>query len=498
MKKYMDYINEINSDELYKALVAHGMFAEKIPPVFTSEIFYNYCIQNNPTFSDKPRQYVYYENMRNINIPRPFGIPVPMAHQKLCKVIADNWDEIKNHFAVKTSAQSYKVSRIHIRKMHDKDAFFEMNYENWRSDGSPENSILYKKQYIVRADVAQCFPSIYTHSLSWALVGKSVAKANKKKQSLWYNQIDHFVQNNRDGETHGILIGPHVSNLLSEIILCCVDCELVVKGWEYIRNIDDYACFVETEEKAKEFLVDLQTELRKFDLFLNHKKTQVSKLPTAMTEQWTRKIKAITLVKNYGKVDYRSCQTYFDYAIEIAEKEKGNASVLNFAIKTLSGLPLTDNAMKYEKDIVFHLCVLCPYLVPLLEKYVFDTCRVSVNDIEILAKTLIENGIKDKTYEQAAYALYFALRYKFKLAITADMLIATNDCVLLVLGFMYFKREKNRLALNSLKDYARKLVKDPKDMERMWLFVYEILPQSELQEDWKVLKKAKVTFLKPI
>lgn len=45
-------MNEINSDELYKALLAHGMFAEKIPPVFTSELFYDYCVVNNPKFSD--------------------------------------------------------------------------------------------------------------------------------------------------------------------------------------------------------------------------------------------------------------------------------------------------------------------------------------------------------------------------------------------------------------------------------------------------------------
>ena len=35
-------------------------------------------------------------------------------------------------------------------------------------------------------------------------------------------------------------------------------------------------------------------------------------------------------------------------------------------------------------------------------------------------------------------------------------------------------------------------------MERMWLFVYEALPQTELHDEWKALKKAKVTFVKSI
>ena len=39
---------------------------------------------------------------------------------------------------------------------------------------------------------------------------------------------------------------------------------------------------------------------------------------------------------------------------------------------------------------------------------------------------------------------------------------------------------------------------DDNDMERMWLFVYEALPQTALRDEWKTLKKAKVTFLKSI
>lgn len=498
MKKYVDYMDEINSNELYKGLLGYGMFSDKLPPIFTSKNFYDYCVGANPTFADKGRQYVYYENMRNINIPRTLGIPVPMAYQKLCKFISDNWSDIQKHFRETTDKQVHKVSRIHIRKMYKKDYLFEMSYDNWKDDGTPENNLIYDKQYIVNADISKCFPSIYTHSLSWALVGKSVAKVNKKNKVLWYNKIDHLVQMNKDMETHGLLIGPHVSNLLAEIILCRVDSELINKGWEYVRNIDDYTCFVKSEEEGRNFLRDLQNELRKYDLSLNHKKTKINKLPAAMTEQWIRKIKTITLLKEYGKVDYKNCQTYFDYAIEIAEKENGNASVLKYAIKTLSGLPLTDNAKKYEKDIVFYLCILYPYLVPLLEEYVFDKCNVSVTDIEKLSKTLFAKGIESKFYEQASYAIYFALKYKFRLVATVDELINSGDCVLLLLGFLQFQRDKDKLAIRCLKDYAKTLAKDPSDLEKMWLFVYEVLPQSELKDEWKVLKKAKVTFVKNI
>lgn len=498
MKSYMDYINGLSANEVYKGLLGAGLFSEKLPPVFTSEAFYDYCIANNPTFADKGRQYVYYENMRNINIPRPLGIPVPMVYQKLCKFISDNWGTIQSYFAVVTGGQTHKVSRIHIRKMHDTDTIFQMNYDNWRDDGSPENAMLYGKNYLVRADISKCFPSIYTHSLSWALAGKATAKANKTNKSLWYNQIDHLTQINKDMETHGLIIGPHVSNVLSEIILCAVDKEMTDKGWKYTRNIDDYMCLVGSEKEAEGFLIDLQDELRKFDLSLNHKKTSINKLPTAMTEQWTRKINTISLLTSYGQVNYKNCQTYLDFAIEIADKEKGNSSVLNYAIKTLSGMPLTDNAKQYEKEIVFHLCVIYPYLVQLLDNYVFSQCNVTTDEISMLSQTLFDDGINNKHYEQASYALYFATKYDFEIDVTPQHLIDTEDCILLTLGFLYYEKKVDLTSIKELKKYARTLTSVPEDFERMWVFAYEVLPFSYLKDEWKTLKRANVSFLRRV
>lgn len=498
MKTYFDYIDEINADDLYKGLLGHGLFAEKLPPVFTSEDFYNYCISNNPTFADKGRQYVYYESMRNINIPRPLGVPTPMAYQKLCKHLSDEWGQIKNHFESKTMNQTHKVSRIHIRKMHNEDKLFEMSYDDWRNDGAPENKLIYGMKYEVHADISKCFPSIYTHSLPWALVGKTTAKQTKNNKKLWYNKIDHLTQNTKDMETHGLIIGPHASNVLSEIILCAVDEKLVSDGWKYIRNIDDYTCFVESEERAEIFLTELQSELREYDLSLNHKKTVITKLPNAMVEQWVRKIKAISLLTSYGKVDYKNCQTYLDYAIEIAEKEKGNASVLNFAIKTLSGMPLTDNAKQYEKEIVFHLCVLYPYLVTILDDYVFSQCNTTVDEIQNLSQKLFGNGIEQKLYEQSSYTLYFAVKYNFVLNIDVDEIIKAKDCVLLALSYIYCQKNKMVSEIKQLKDYARSFKNIPEDFERMWIFAYEILPESDLRDEWKPLKHAKVSFIRSV
>ena len=43
IKKYSDFIDEISNDELYEGLLAYGFISEKIPPVFTTIPFYEYC-----------------------------------------------------------------------------------------------------------------------------------------------------------------------------------------------------------------------------------------------------------------------------------------------------------------------------------------------------------------------------------------------------------------------------------------------------------------------
>lgn len=250
MKRYSEYMDEISADDLYKGLLAHGMFSDKLPPIFTSEPFYQYCLTKKHNFAEKPYDYVSFYSMRNINIPRQLGIPAPMAYEKLCKGLSENWEEIRKLLNENTSNQDYKVSRIHIRKHKEADKLFEMNYENWTLDGTPDDDLILGKRFLVKADISTCFPSIYTHSIPWVFVGKEIAKLTKKDHSLHYNKIDHLCQITKNNETHGLIIGPHSSNLVSEIILCAVDKKLVGNGWKYIRCIDDYSCYVESEEDA--------------------------------------------------------------------------------------------------------------------------------------------------------------------------------------------------------------------------------------------------------
>lgn len=265
-KLYIDYMKEISKDDLYEGLLCHGLFADKLPPIFSNIDFYNACINGlKLAFTDEPNDYIRYNSTRNTNVPRLLGIPTPFTYLRLCNVLYDNWDKLINFFDVNTKNQRFKYSQIHIQKLKDKKAIFEMNHDYNDCDPSLELELCrlsIVKKYQVKADISSCFPSIYSHALTWAINGKDGAKYNQKDKKDFANTLDKCSRQLKNNETNGLLIGPHTSNLLSEIILCSVDKALADKGYEFIRHIDDYCCYLESEEQAEQFILDLSNELR--------------------------------------------------------------------------------------------------------------------------------------------------------------------------------------------------------------------------------------------
>lgn len=497
MKTYLDFMNEISASELYEGLLGYGMFSEKIPPAFSSKSFFDFCKANNPVFEDKWRSFVQYDSMRNTNVIRELGIPTPMAYQQLCDCIGQNWTSIQSHFSKCTSGQSYIISRIHIRKIDSSPELFKMNYDNWKEDGTPELDLLIGSKYIVHADISKCFPSIYSHSLPWALAGKSFSKTKEgRKKEQWQNRLDHFVQNCKYGETHGLLIGPHTSNLLGEIILTAVDKELWSKGWRYTRHIDDYTCYVDSFENAQLFLVDLNSELRKYDLAINDQKTEISELPTALTKQWKRQIGNPKSFFRNGVFDYISARSYFDSAIEIMQNNKSNTAILNYAIKALPINDMSEQAKVLCVKTVFHLSLLYPYLVHIIDEFVFERFYVNKEDIEVFSNLLFKQELAVKNYDAVCYALYFSMKYGFEIeSLSAKDAIESNSCIYKLFAFLQFKKYNNVTERAALRNHALDLKKNDEDFDRNWLFVYEVLPQSELPGDWKELKQNKISFI---
>ena len=501
MTPYINYLTDISAAELYDGLVGHGLFTSKLPNFLTSEAFLAYSQTATFPNHNEERDYIRYSNIRNINVPRPLSIPDPFAHANLCHYVASIWPDIVNHFRNKTANEIYKFSRIHIRKLHDRDGLFEMNYKNFFMDGEPKQDILIKSKYIAHADIANCFPSIYSHSISWALVTKQYAKVNRGR-TLWFNQIDTKTRNLKFGETNGLLIGPHVSNLLSEIILCAVDHELVNKGFKYIRNIDDYECYASSYEEAEQFMLVLSDELKKYELTLNSKKSKIVTLPKADVKNWVTKLNHFNFANTYttpsGKegIKVKELQGFFDFAIELMLEEGSDVSIINYAIRIISGKHLGYGAKDYYIKQIHHLVLLYPYLISLLDEYVFQPHSIDVDIITQISKDIYEYGIKSKTYEACSYAIYYALKYDFDIGIPTlkTQSISSNDCIFMLLAFRIDRKYQRRIYLQEYKDKARSL--KTTDFHQYWLFIFEVLPWPELTNEYRHMKQNGITFIK--
>ncbi|MES2735891.1 MAG: antiviral reverse transcriptase Drt3b [Verrucomicrobiota bacterium] len=143
-----------------------------------------------------------------------------------------------------------------------------------------------------RLDIAKCFENIYSHSISWAVKGKSKAKKEIQCKYTFDSRFDSFMQKTNHRETHGILIGSELSRIFAEIILQEVDvraCEnihnianngiksstRVLDGFEFTvrRYIDDYFIFFNENWVANLVQDSIERQLSEYKLFLNSSKT---------------------------------------------------------------------------------------------------------------------------------------------------------------------------------------------------------------------------------
>lgn len=502
MKRYSDYIDEITTDEIYNRLVGCGLFAEKIPDFLKSDDFLNYTQKIQvPITSVKGKDYVRYSSMRNINIPRQMAIPEPFTYANLCKTISDNWERLQAYFKFWTRNQDFKVSRIHLRKMENSCALFEMNYKNFTKDKAPEQDIIIKSKYVVYADISNFFPSVYSHSIPWALKGKNFSK-NNRDYALWFNQFYFYIRNQKYGETNGVLIGPHASNLISEIVLARVDFELVNKGYNYIRHIDDFTCYVETYEKAEKFLIDLSEELRKYELTLNDKKSEIIPLPQASVKNWVNKLNNYIFLNTYNNngeetLRLKELKAFLDFVIDLVLTEHNDTSILNYAIKIIANIKLSPNAKEYFIKQIHHLVLLYPYLIHLLNDYVFQPHNIGNETIKDIAIDIYQYGREKRFFEATSYSIFWALKYDFQLNEINDLKTdaeQSEDAIFLLLAYLHDKKNGNNINLIEYRKIARRL---KTDFDRYWIFIYEVLSWNELSGEYRTMKNnINVSFIK--
>ena len=357
-------LNELDADAVRSALLQKQYFpfvkarGEELPDLLTSESFSQSCASELAKLAVRADAYASWTELRTRRfdgLVRRLGIPHPVPYSKLVLHIGANWANL----APLLDGTHSQIKPV----LHHDGRVVQMDYETAESSLVRDTRLAQGQRFAIKADISNCFPSIYSHSLDWATRGKKLAKTKGGNDGSWQADLDKFVRNCHDRETKGVMIGPAVSNLLSELVLQRIDEAMVVKGHQFNRYVDDYAAYSTDRTSAETFVVDLQHALAQFRLDLNTRKTRITDLQSGTGEEWMADVQSHAP----AKWTPLACARFLRQSELLATRHPLH-SVLKFAIKTMIGRRNSEGhaASMLVVDEIMRLCAFHPHLAPFL------------------------------------------------------------------------------------------------------------------------------------
>ena len=156
---------------------------------------------------------------------RPIDVANPYLYYLLVRQITTkgNWKEIKRVFLTFVSPNIEVISILKVKGEKEK-SHKSAGITDWWENVEQKTFILsLKYRYMFVTDITNCYGSIYTHSIAWALMGKELAKKKKGKPGLLGNMIDTYMQGTQYGQTNGIPQGGVLFDFIAEIVLGYAD-----------------------------------------------------------------------------------------------------------------------------------------------------------------------------------------------------------------------------------------------------------------------------------
>ncbi len=248
--------------------------------------------------------YVKPKNLDNVNCTvlgnkdgaftwRPFQLIHPVLYVDLVNLITNkkNWAIIIDRFKEfdQTCVECISVPRV----SQDGNSHKASQVMHWWEE-MEQRSIKMALQYshVFATDISNCYPSIYTHSIEWALAkgGREQVKkdrattpqpARQPETQLGFD-IDQRIQRMNSGQTNGIPQGSTLMDFIAEIVLGYGDVLLTQaltsslpqgEKFHILRYRDDYKIFVNNPVLGQQILRELSGVLYGLNMKMNPSKT---------------------------------------------------------------------------------------------------------------------------------------------------------------------------------------------------------------------------------
>jgi hypothetical protein len=356
-------------------MLDRGYFPKELPPPFNTTGFAQAVagvgVTLPPdTFKSRPNfsECCSHNLVRTGGLRRNLGIPNPKHFFRLADHVSKNWNYYYTHVQSSPFSLTKPVVSSTDRAISPQHNLSERIEHRARLRTSG--------RFLLKADILRFFPSIYTHSIPWAFMGKKAAKSAMGPPNTlagtWQDEADILARSINNNQTIGIPIGPDTSRLIAEVLLAHIDVALSKKFRRLngIRYIDDYEFVFPLRSEAEEVLGYLQHLLNEFELALNPSKTSIVELPTPLENLWTSRIRVFPFRNLASTSQKHDLTAYFDLLFELLRSfpEEG---LMKYAVARLRSEDISKDNWKYFENILIHCVTIEPACIPQVCDQVF-------------------------------------------------------------------------------------------------------------------------------
>lgn len=397
------------------------------------------------------------------HLRRSLAIPHPLIQTVLSEEIAKAWSYL-SAFCEQSPLSLSKPAVSSIRAVESTHGLGEQpSLRAQRSVGA---------RYLLQADIARFYPSIYTHSIPWALHTKAAARADTA-YLLVGNRLDLWVRETQDKQTGGIPIGPDTSFVLGETIATAIDLQLMSRfpHLRGTRSIDDYFLYFSTISEAEQCIAALHEIGSDFALDVNDTKTEIVVVPDSLEPLWKSGLRTL-IIRDKPHPQAFDLLTLFDRAFEFA-KQFPSDNVLTYAAKQVLGAPICFENWVLCEALLLKAALAEPSMLSVLhEIYVaFASFHTDSTSLAVLLNSICEYHAPLQQGNEVSWALWLASQMQVEIATKVADLIVRLDDDLVALAALHL-RDQGLFGAGSYGKWESHMTAGEL-YEQHWLLAYE-------------------------
>ncbi len=215
---------------------------------------------------------------------RPFQLIHPALYVFLVQEITqeNNWKIIQDRFKVFYANSKIECHSIPVAEENENPDKKNQIYEWWQKVEQKSLALALEFNHLLHLDISDCYGSLYTHSISWAIHTTEEAKKLENRDNFIFIgvSIDKHIQAMSYGQTNGIPQGSALMDFIAEIVLGYGDLllteelnKLGILEYKIIRYRDDYRIFTNSPQQSSEIAKVLSDVLSKLNFKINSAKT---------------------------------------------------------------------------------------------------------------------------------------------------------------------------------------------------------------------------------